>query len=159
MGNELGEAAAWNAAAQLAWGDAAEARHAGVARLVRDLARLHRDEPALHELDFEPERFEWIDCHDADQSVLAFLRRAQRRRDAGSIQLLPVVRHAYRIGVRGPGGYREACNTDSRYYGGSDVGNAGYLHAAAVPAMGLSHSIELTPPPPLAAVLLAPDGA
>ena len=159
MANEFGQAAEWNAGAQLAWSEAADARHAGVARLVRDLARLYRDERALHELDFEPEGFEWIECHDADQSVLAFLRRAR----SGAVMLAvfnftPVVRHAYRIGVRDAGDYREACNTDSRYYGGSDVGNAGRLRAAAVPAMGFAHSIELTLPP-LAAVLLAPEPA
>ena len=159
MANEFGQAAEWNAGAQLAWSEAADARHAGVAWLVRDLARLYRDERALHELDFEPEGFEWIECHDADQSVLAFLRRARN----GAVMLAvfnftPVVRHAYRIGVRDAGDYREACNTDSRYYGGSDVGNAGRLRAAAVPAMGFAHSIELTLPP-LAAVLLAPEPA
>jgi 1,4-alpha-glucan branching enzyme len=158
MGNEFGQRAEWNAGGQLAWDDAAgDTPQAGLRRLVRDLNRLYRDVPPLHELDFAPEGFEWVDCHDADQSALAFLRHARN----GAVALVafnftPVVRDGYRIGVPSGGDYREICNTDSRYYGGSDVGNAGRLRATAMPAMGFPYSIELTLPP-LAALFLRPE--
>jgi 1,4-alpha-glucan branching enzyme len=111
----------------------------------------------LHELDFDPEGFEWVDCHDANQSVLAFFRHARNAHALVVFNFTPLVREGYRVGVRWNADYRELCNTDSTYYGGSDVGNAGRIRATAIPAMGLPHSIELTLPP-LAALFLAPEG-
>ncbi len=160
MGNEFAQAVEWQANAALGWiepRDVSDDRHSGIARLFRDLSRLYRELPALHELDFDSEGFRWIDCHDTDQSTLAFLRQARERSVAVIVlNFTPVVRAGYRIGVPRGGGYREVCNTDSRLYGGSDIGNAGALSAVPTPWMGFAHSIDLTLPP-LAALILVPD--
>ena len=89
--------------------------HAGVQRLVRDLNHLYRSIPALHELDCETEGFEWIDCHDAEQSVISYIRRSKGRNQFVVIvcNFTPVVRHNYRIGVSRGGYYRERVNTNS----------------------------------------------
>jgi len=160
MGNEFAQSAEWQANVALDWIEAknsSHGRHSGMARLFRDLSRLYRELPALHELDFDPDGFRWIECHDSDQSVLSFLRHA---RD-GSLALIvlnftPVVRAGYRIGVPHAGRLCEVCNTDSRHYGGSDVGNSGGVSAVPIPWMGLAHSVDLTLPP-LAALILVPD--
>jgi 1,4-alpha-glucan branching enzyme len=156
MGNEFGQWREWNAGAELDWGLLAHAPHAGVQRLVRDLNRLQRGTRALHELDFEQAGFAWIDCHDTDQSVLAFRRMA---RDGGfvivALNFTPVPRAGYRLGVPQPGRYRELLNSDSHYYGGSDLGNAGGAAAEERPYMGLPWSVTLTLPP-LGCVVLAP---
>jgi len=121
---------------------------------VRDLNRLYRDTAALSDLDFDKEGFRWIDCHDADQSILTFVRRA---RDGSfaivALNFTPVVRYGYRIGVPQPGDYVEIFNSDSRYYGGSDVGNCGRLIAQPSPWMGFAASLSLALPP-LGAVIL-----
>ena len=160
MGNELAQAAEWRVNAGLDWvelGDGSHDGHAGVARLFRDLSRLYHELPALHDLDFDSEGFRWIDCHDTDQSTLAFLRHARDGSFAVAVlNFTPVVRSGYRIGVPRGGRYREVCNTDSRYYGGGDVGNVGGLSAAPTPWMGFAHSIDLTLPP-LAALILVPN--
>ena len=156
MGNEFGQWREWDARGELDWGLLAHARHAGIQRLVRDLNRLQHAHRALHELDFEQAGFAWIDCHDTDQSVLAFRRMA---RDGAfvvvALNFTPVPRSGYRLGVPQPGRYRELLNSDSTYYGGSDLGNAGGVVADERPFMGLGCSVALTLPP-LACVVLAP---
>ncbi len=150
MGGEFAQWNEWNDAAALDWNLLDFPLHAGMQALIRDLNRLYRATPALYEIDFEPGGFEWISASDTDNSVIAFLRRG---RDAARPMLCvcnftPVVRHGYRIGVPGPGTYRERLNTDSRHYGGSDVGNAfGAVDADEVPAHGRPCSISLTLPP------------
>ncbi|MGE0483793.1 MAG: 1,4-alpha-glucan branching protein GlgB [Gammaproteobacteria bacterium] len=149
MGGEFAQPAEWHHDGELDWQAAAAPEHAGVARLVGDLNRLYRELPALHANDAAPEGFAWIDCDDAASSVLAF-RRHGGADDAVVIALCnftPVVRKGYRLGVPAPGAYREILNTDSRFYGGSDVGNGDGLVAAARPAHGAAWSIELTLPP------------
>jgi 1,4-alpha-glucan branching enzyme len=111
----------------------------------------------LHELDFEPEGFQWIDCQDAEQSVVSWIRRGR----TGAVAVVaanftPVPRHGYRIGVPVAGRYRERLNTDSAWYGGSDLGNGAGLSTEAVPWMGFADSMCLTLPP-LALVVLEPD--
>jgi 1,4-alpha-glucan branching enzyme len=157
MGNEFGQSAEWNAGAELAWKAADGPLQAGLCRLVRDLNRLYRQLRPMHELDFDAAGFEWVDCHDANQSVLAFLRHARNGAALVIFNFTPVVRERYRVGVRSNADFREVCNTDSGYYGGSNVGNAGRLRASAIPAMGLPYSVELTLPP-LGALFLVPDG-
>jgi 1,4-alpha-glucan branching enzyme len=125
---------------------------------VRDLNRLYRDSPALHELDHAAEGFAWIDCHDAEQSIICFERRA--RNGAGLIVILnftPVPRIEYRIGLPLPGAYDEIFNSDSHYYGGSDVGNCSRTRAEARPWMNRPYSAGITLPP-LGAIILAPAG-
>jgi 1,4-alpha-glucan branching enzyme len=112
--------------------------------------------PELHDLDFDPAGFSWIDCHDADQSVLAFERRSRDGRAmVAALNFTPVVRADYRIGLPLGGAWAEVINSDSRFYGGSDIGNQGTVHATAVAWMGRSHSAALTLPP-LAGILLGP---
>jgi 1,4-alpha-glucan branching enzyme len=111
--------------------------------------------PALYELDFAQEGFAWIDCHDADQSTLSFIRRA---RD-GSVVLValnftPVPRERYRLGLPASGRWLEIFNSDSTFYGGSNLGN-GSVQAEALPWMGLPFSAAITLPP-LAGVILQP---
>jgi 1,4-alpha-glucan branching enzyme len=157
MGNEFGQRDEWYSQRELDWALLEAPAHAGVQRLVRDLNRLYAGNNALHELDFEAAGFCWIDCHDSDQSVLSFLRRA--RNGAFVVVVLnftPVPRHNYRIGVPAAGCYRELLNSDSRYYGGSDLGNGESLHAGRQPWMGQPASLALTLPP-LAGLILGPQ--
>ena len=156
MGAELAQDGEWRDREELPWPLLQYARHRGVHALLGDLNRWYRELPALHEFDFRHEGFSWIDCHDADQSVVAWLR--QDGRGDWVIVVLnftPQPRHAYRIGVPGVGAYRELLNSDSEYYGGSNMGNPGELRADAIPWMGRPASIALTLPP-LAALLLIP---
>ncbi len=157
MGGELAQKHEWDATASLPWELLESPEHAGVQTLVRDLNRVYRERPALWELDFEPDGFFWLEPNDADSNIVAFARRAREGRDVlvfiGNFS--PVPRSAYRVGLPGPGLWREALNTDSRFYGGSDQGNLGDIVAEAVPWHGQQYSAELTIPP-LAALWLVP---
>ncbi|MDR0576272.1 MAG: 1,4-alpha-glucan branching protein GlgB [Candidatus Accumulibacter sp.] len=159
MGDEFAQGEEWDSAGVLDWYVLDYPPHRGMQCLVRDLNRLYRAEPALHRHEFEWQGFEWIDCNDARQSVICYLRRG----DGGeclavALNLTPVPRHDYRIGVPGGGRYREVLNTDAAVYGGSNVGNgARILEAEEKPWMGRTHSLALTLPP-LAAIILAPAG-
>jgi 1,4-alpha-glucan branching enzyme len=158
MGGELAQGHEWRDREELPWHLLQWPGHQGMQHLVRDLNRLYRARPALHELDFSPAGFEWIDCHDADQSVISWLRKA---RDGSFVaivlNLTPVPREHYRIGVPAAGAYQELLNSDSRHYGGSDMGNRGTLFAEERPWMGRPASLALTLPP-LAGIFLAPAG-
>jgi 1,4-alpha-glucan branching enzyme len=156
MGAELGQTWEWRAGEELPWHLLQYPLHAGVKALVRDLNRLYVGEAALHELDFSPEGFQWIDCHDADQSVVAWLRRGRDGRHAVVVlNFTPVPRHNYRLGVPLEQDYLERMNTDSAHYGGSDLGNGGRVTAQARAWMGFPASVSLTLPP-LAALVLLP---
>ena len=149
MGCEFGQEKEWNEDSSLDWHLLGDPRHEGVRRLVRDLNRLYRTEPALHQLDNEPAGFAWIDCCDRDNSVLSWLRRGS---DSGETVVVvgnytPVVRDSYRIGVPAPGFYRELLNTDSEWYGGSNIHNSGGVEAEEVPWHGLGWSVRLRLPP------------
>ncbi|MCC7486245.1 MAG: 1,4-alpha-glucan branching protein GlgB [Burkholderiales bacterium] len=149
MGGEFAQCREWRHDESLEWHVLAHAGHRGVRDWVRDLNRCYRRLPALHEQDFAPEGFEWVDCHDADQSVVSFLRRS---RSGGAtalvaLNLTPVPRHGYRIGVPRRGDWREVLNSDAREYGGSGMGNLGRVGAGDVPAHGHPCSVSLTLPP------------
>ena len=160
MGGEFGQAREWNHDASLDWHLLDDPPHRGVQRLVRDLNRLYRATPALHERDFEPEGFEWIDGNDRQQSVISFIRRARDGADFVVVvcNFTPVPRHGYRIGVPAPGPYRELLNSDAGVYGGSGLGNRGRVVAENVPCHGRPHSLGLELPP-LGAVVLQPSAA
>jgi 1,4-alpha-glucan branching enzyme len=157
MGNELAQTREWSEARELDWWLLQHAPHAGMQALWRALNRLYRDEPALHDLDFDPAGFAWIDCHDADQSVLSYERRA---RDGSVVVVVinftPIPRRNYRIGLPRPGRWQERVNTDSRIFGGSDCGNGGGIVAESIPCMDRMHSAAIVVPP-LAALVLAPE--
>ncbi len=155
MGSEFGQGPEWNHDTQLDWYVLQYPLHRGLQDLVRELNGLYRQLPALHRFEFDQEGFSWIDCHDADQSVLSYQRRAGEDVVVVVLNFTPVVRKNYRLGVPRGGGYREALNSDSAFFGGGNVGNGGYLESEAIPWMGLPHSIELTLPP-LAGLILQP---
>jgi 1,4-alpha-glucan branching enzyme len=155
LGSEFGQGNEWNAGATLDWYVLQYPFHQGVQRLVADLNRLYRDTPALHQLEFEPRGFEWIDCHDAPQSTLSYLRCADDQIAVVALNFTPVPRHDYRLGVPRPGAYREAINSDSDFYAGSNLGNAGLVEAEAISWMGRPYSISITLPP-LAGVVFLP---
>jgi 1,4-alpha-glucan branching enzyme len=157
MGNELAQGREWRVDWELDWSLLEIDWHRAAQLCFRDLSRLYRDIPALHDNDFEQAGFEWVDCHDADQSVLVFERRA---RDGSFVivafNFTPVARHGYRIGVPQPGAYGEIFNSDSQYYRGGNVGN-GELHAESAPWMGRQQSISIVIPP-LAGIILRLEG-
>ena len=157
MGGEFGQRSEWAHERELDWGLLQHREHAGLARWVHDLNALYRDDPALHEIDFEPLGFEWVDAHNADMSVLAFLRRGR----SGSPLLVvcnftPLMRLNYMVGVPAAGRWRERLNSDAEIYGGSGVGNLGGVDSVPIPAHGRYQSLTLTLPP-LAALFLQPD--
>jgi 1,4-alpha-glucan branching enzyme len=121
---------------------------------------VYRAEPALHQVDFEPAGFQWMDCSDAEQSVVTFVRRARDPRDLVLVacNFTPVPRHGYRVGVPAEGFYRELVNTDAGAYGGSNLGNAGGVRAEPRPWTGQPWSVTLTLPP-LSVVMLKPGPA
>ena len=155
MGAELAQPHEWRGAEELPWGLLTQQVHGGMQHLVGDLNRLYTSQPALHELDFAAEGFSWIDCHDSEQSVISWLRYA---RDGSFVAVIlnftPVPRLSYRIGVPSAGVYRELLNTDSQFYGGSDLGNGLGLTAEKRSWMNRPASLTLTLPP-LACVVLA----
>jgi len=158
MGSELAPLTEWDHDGQLPWTVLSDPGHIGVQRWIAHLNHLHRTEPALHELDFHPTGFEWVDASDRSSSVLAFLRLpadALHRPVLVVANLTPVPRQGYRIGVPRPGMWIELANSDAEIYGGSGWGNLGKVLAGDVVAHGRSQSIELTLPP-LSVTFLAP---
>jgi 1,4-alpha-glucan branching enzyme len=154
MGNELALRNEWWIGQTIDLGLGDDPAHGGVRRMLQDLNRLYRDLPALHEQDFVPAGFNWIDCHDAPQSTLSFLRRDRQGNFVVVVlNFTPVPRHGYRIGVPEPGEYIEVFNSDSAFYGGSNLGNGSGVTATAASWMGFAASLELILPP-LAAVML-----
>jgi len=157
MGGEFGQRREWTHDGALEWWVLRHGEHAGVQRWVADLNALYRSEPALHEVDFETAGFEWVDCHDADASVLSFLRRPRKGPPVLVVcNFTPVPRANYVVGVPEGGYWRELLNSDAEHYGGSGVGNFGGAEAAPVPAHGRFHSLALTVPP-LATVYFKPE--
>jgi 1,4-alpha-glucan branching enzyme len=161
MGGEFGQYREWNFDRALDWNLLDFAPHRKLQQFVRDLNHLYQAEPALHQIDFSWEGFQWIDLHDVDQSALSFLRRAKADDPAAAEFVLvvanftPVPRQGYRVGVPAPGFYRELLNSDSEAYGGSNMGNKGGLPADAIPWQGQPYSILMTLPP-LAVVYFKP---
>jgi 1,4-alpha-glucan branching enzyme len=155
MGGEFGQWREWNHDRSLDWHLCDYEPHRGLQRLVRDLNHLHRTEPALHEADFDWSGFQWIDFHDTDNSVIAFLRKSPTtgRSVVCVYNLTPVPRHDYRIGVPESGWYRELLNSDAGRYGGSDVGNGGGISSSSLASHHFPYSLLLTLPP-LAALFL-----
>jgi 1,4-alpha-glucan branching enzyme len=149
MGSEVAQWKEWNHEESLEWNALEYPSHWGVQKWVRDLNRLYREEPSLHELDFESGGFEWVDVHDWEQSVVSFLRLSEGR---GSVMLVvlnltPVLREGYRVGVPRGGFWGEALNSDAADYGGRGFGNLGGLEAEDVPHHGRDFSLNLTLPP------------
>ncbi len=149
MGCEFGQWREWDHDSSLDWHLLGEGLHAGLQRFVADLNRLYRDEPALHQVDFDASGFEWIDCHDHESSIISLIRRASDPEDwvAAVFNWTPLTRSGYRVGVPDPGYYAELLNSDASLYGGGNVGNQGGLATEPVPAHGHAQSLNLTVPP------------
>jgi len=154
MGTEFAQGQEWDSAQVLDWYVLEYPLHQGVQRLVKDLNHLYRTLPALHRYEFDWRGFDWIDCNDTDNSVLSFVRRADDTFVIVVINLTPVPRENYRLGVPQAGEYIEIFNSDSAFYAGSNVGNASHaIYTEALPWMNQSCSINLTLPP-LAGIVL-----
>jgi 1,4-alpha-glucan branching enzyme len=149
MGGEFAQAREWNHDIGLDWQLLGDPLHAGVQRLVRDLNRLYRARPALHQLDNEAAGFAWIDAANVDESVLVYMRRGRAEGELAVIacNFTPVPRIGYRIGVPQGGRWREAINTDAVEYGGSGIGNWGAVEAEPSPMHGQPYSLSLQLPP------------
>jgi 1,4-alpha-glucan branching enzyme len=157
MGSEFGQWREWNHDTSLDWHLLAEPPHRGIHRLVRDLNEMYRREPALHQVDFDPSGFAWIDCTDNENSVISFVRRGRDAQDHVVVvcNFTPVPRRGYRVGVPAAAYYREVMNTDASVYGGSDVGNAGGTSTEPIPSHGHGQSLLLELPP-LGCLMLKP---
>jgi 1,4-alpha-glucan branching enzyme len=157
MGGEFGQEREWNHDQSLDWHLLDDPSHEGLRRLVRDLNRLYRAEPALHRLDGAPEGFRWIEGGDADNNVFSFTRMSDdgARPVAIISNMAPVLREEYRIGVPRGGRWREELSSDAGEYGGTGTHN-GTRPATEEPMHGFAHSVSLTLPP-LATVFLVPD--
>jgi 1,4-alpha-glucan branching enzyme len=159
MGNELATPDEWSVAWELAWGLLADPAHAGVQALLRDLNRLYVGQPELHELDFERDGFRWLEVNDAAHSTLSYARFDRRGRCVVvALNFTPVPRPASRLGVPVAGSYVELLNSDSRHYGGTDMGNLGSVESEPVEWNGMPRSIRVTLPP-LAGIVLATKAA
>lgn len=159
MGTELGQYREWHHDRQLDWHLLDDLGHQQLQVLVRELNRVYRDRPALHRHDDHSESFQWLIGDDAQQSVLAYLRRTARPEDRPVLvvcNFTPVPRHDYRVGVPRIGMWLESLNTDSKFFGGSNIGNGGRLMADDVPSHGQPASLCLSLPP-LATLILEPD--
>jgi 1,4-alpha-glucan branching enzyme len=157
MGGEFGQWREWHHERELDWDLVEDASHAGAQRLVADLNRIYREKPALHGDDFSGAGFQWIDNHDSDNSILAYLRVTEGEAPILAVcNFTPMVRERYRIGVPAGGRWREILNSDAPFYGGSGVGNLGGAEAHDAPWHGRPHSLLLTLPP-LGIVLLEPE--
>src|ERR1017187_4845479 len=148
MGGEFGQVKEWNHDQGLDWHLLEQPKHDGLRRLVQHLNYTYKNEPALWDLDDTYDGFEWIDFHDADNSVVSFLRKSR----VGELVVFianatPLVRYEYRLGVPSGGFYREIINTDAETYGGSNVGNLGGVQSENVAWMGREHSLLINLPP------------
>lgn len=156
MGAEIAPRTEWQCDRELDWSLLEHDSHQGVKKLLTDLNHLYRDSPPLHHYDFEVCGFEWVDCHDTEQSVLSYLRRAGDEFVVVALNFTPVPRYNYRIGVPVAGDYKEVFNSDSTCYAGSNIGSGGAIRAEPIPWMGRPYSISLVLPP-LAGVVCVPE--
>ncbi|GAF89346.1 unnamed protein product, partial [marine sediment metagenome] len=121
--------------------------------------RIYRSEPALYEVDFGREGFEWVDISDWEQSIISFIRKGKNANDCILVvcNFTPVPRYNYRIGVPFGGFWKELLNSDAGEYGGGGIGNCGGIHASSQPMHGRPCSLELTLPP-LSVLFFKPEG-
>lgn len=158
MGSEFGQWHEWNYDAEIQWDLLDWETHRGVKKLIGDLNHLVINEPALHEVDFQGDGFEWIDCMNRADSIISFMRKAKDPDDfvVVACNFTPVPREAYCLGVPRDGFYREIFNSDSSHYAGSNVGNFPGCQSRKKGQHGRPASINLNLPP-LATVVLKPD--
>lgn len=158
MGSEIGQWDEWNHEKSLDWHLLQWAPHQGIQRILKDLNRLYQKEEALHSLDFQPEGFEWVDLHDAENSIISFLRKGQ---DPNHYILIvcnftPVPRQNYSVGAPFGGNWKEIFNSDAAEYWGSQLLNKGSLEAKEENTQNRPYRLLLTLPP-LGAIMLKRD--
>ena len=147
MGCEFGQGKEWNHDTALDWYVLQYPHHAGIKKLVSDLNHNYQHETALHKYDFDTVGFEWIDCHDTDQSILSYIRKAENESIIIVLNFTPVIRENYRIGVPSSGEYEVIFNSDSDYYSGSNAGSHSIVNATDTAWMNRPASLELSLPP------------
>jgi len=149
MGGEFGQRNEWDHEGSLEWQLLTHPHHQGIHNWVKDLNRLYKAEPALYELDFSKDGFEWIAFSDSEKSIISFLRKSREEGDIISIicNLTPIPRYNYRVGVPRHGLWREVLNSDAKDYGGTGHGNFGEVEATPISAQGRDLSLLLTLPP------------
>ncbi|MDX1796121.1 MAG: alpha amylase C-terminal domain-containing protein, partial [Hydrogenovibrio sp.] len=147
MGSEFAQFGEWSEERSLDWYLCDESANRGVQLFARDANHLYRNCPGLHQRDFEASGFEWIDCHDYEQSILSFLRISDSEKLVCIFNFTPVPREHYRIGLPEAGHYQELLNSDAECYGGSNMGNQGGIDSQDMPWMNRPFSAELTLPP------------
>lgn len=148
MGGEFGQYNEWNHEISLDWHLLQYHSHQGIQNWMRDLNHLYRNEPALYEIDFQPEGFRWVDFRDWEQGIISFIRKSKNNEEMLIVcNLTPVPRYKYRIGVPHDGIWLEMLNSDAVCYGGSGHGNFGRITAEPIPFHGYNQSLPLTLPP------------
>ena len=149
MGSEFGQWREWSHDDSLDWHLLDDPLHRALRSYVKQLNALYRSEPSFYECDYEPPGFQWIDCNDNENSVVALIRFAHNRDDFSIMifNFTPVPRHHYRIGVPAEGFYAELLNSDSAFFGGGNMGNGGGVPSEPIAAHGFRQSIALTVPP------------
>lgn len=149
MGGEFAQRHEWRHDYSLDWHENNNPDHQGIQRLVRDLNKLYRDQPALYKFNFSHEGFEWINADDAERSVISWMRKGEDEADTLIFvaNFNPQVWNNYRLGVPKMGYYDEVFNSDDLYYGGSDIRNLKVLETAPIPANRQTHSLSLKVPP------------
>lgn len=159
MGCEFGQGLEWNCAGVLDWYVLEYPLHQGIQTLVGDLNRLYHKSPALYQSEFDWQGFEWIDCHEEQLSILSFLRKSEEETMVVLLNFTPVARHDYRIGVPDVGDYIEVFNSDSAFYGGSNMGNGNMpCRAEKKEWMGRPYSMSVTLPPLACVIFKTGDG-
>jgi 1,4-alpha-glucan branching enzyme len=157
MGSELGQWLEWNHDDQLSWDLLSDEEHRQIGKCLADLNRIYHSLEPLHRLDCQPAGFEWVDCHDADQSVLSWLRKDEKGDEILVVaNFTPLPREEYVVGVSRTGAWREVFNSDARCYGGSGVGNLGEVQTQEEEAHGRSQSLKIVLPPLGALMFLGP---
>jgi 1,4-alpha-glucan branching enzyme len=158
MGSEFGQTAEWNSEGQIEWWLLEFMPHQKLKAFCAALNQIYRSQPALYEIDFHYTGFEWIDFHDADQSIVSFIRHAKRRDDyvVVACNFTPTAHLKYRIGFPESGTHLEIFNSDAEIFGGSNLGNSGAVRAERISSHGRPASAEIVLPP-LAVVMFKPE--
>ena len=149
MGSDFGQWAEWNHEQSLDWHLMQYDRHQQLQRLVHDLNKVYKSEPALYTFDFDSRGFEGIDASDWQNSILSFIRKGPSWEDTilAVCNFTPMTHKNYRIGVPHPGFWKEILNSNANGYGGSGHGNAGGLWSQPISFQGRNHSLNVTIPP------------